>query len=122
MSRKLITVQKDNKLNDVFAVDDPGAGGANHKYKIVTFVGEVEDCLCNIEFQHGPRRDINSVHGVLDTDLLEIVRDRLAAFQQGDFACQENAFALQHIEEALLWMNLRVANRAERNVLGTNNK
>lgn len=116
--RILTTIQKRNKLNDVYAVDEPGAGGACHKYLIAAN----GDHLCNIEFQHGPRKDVNSVHGVLDTDLLEVVRDRLTAFQAGEFACDENEQALRHIEEALLWMNLRVENRAERNVLGTNNK
>jgi hypothetical protein len=59
---------------------------------------------------------------VLDTDLLEIVRHRLQCFQEGDFKTRENAIALTHIEEALLWMNKRVEDRIERNVLGTMNK
>lgn len=54
--------------------------------------------------------------------MLEIVRDRLRCFQQGEFSTRENAIALTHIEEALLWMNKRVEDRIERNVLGTNNK
>jgi hypothetical protein len=57
--------------------------------------------------------------GVLDVDLLEIVRDRLKAFQTGDYATRENACAITHIEEALMWMNKRVEDRAERGVLGT---
>lgn len=65
---------------------------------------------------------IRKEFGVLDTDLLEIVRDRLNDFQNGKFATRENAVALTHIEEALLWMNKRVEDRIERNVLGTNNK
>ena len=75
-----------------------------------------------IQFQNGARKEENSIHGVLDTDLLEIVRDRLKAFQEGQFATRENAIALTHIEEALMWMNRRVEDRIERNVLGTNNK
>ena len=62
------------------------------------------------------------MHGVLDTDLLEIVRDRLKAFNQGEYATRENALAITHIEEALLWMNKRVEDRAERGVLGTTQK
>jgi hypothetical protein len=53
---------------------------------------------------------------------LEIVRDRLQGFQSGEFACRENAIALTHLEECLLWMNKRVEDRAERGVLGTSNK
>lgn len=118
MNRVLNTIQKREKLNEVFAVDEPGVGNANHKYE----VSANGDTLCKIEFQNGPRRDANSVHGVLDTDLLEIVRDRLKGFQSGEFSCRENACALTHIEEALMWMNRRVEDRIERNVLGTNEK
>lgn len=75
-----------------------------------------------IKFQKGPRKEATSQHGVLDTDLLEIVRHRLQCFQAGEFATRENAIALTHIEEALLWMNKRVEDRIERNVLGTYNK
>jgi len=64
----------------------------------------------------------DSVHGILDTDLLEIVRHRLSCFQKGEYSTRENAIALTHIEEALLWMNKRVEDRIEKNVLGTNNK
>ena len=63
-----------------------------------------------------------SIGGVLDVDLLEIVRDRLKCFQSGEFATRENACALTHIEEALMWMNKRKEDRAERGVLGTYQK
>ena len=35
---------------------------------------------------------------------------------------EKMAIALTHIEEALLWMNKRADDRAERNVLGTMEK
>ena len=73
-------------------------------------------------FQNGPRKSPDSQVGVLDTDLLEIVRDRLKGFQSGEFACRENACALTHIEEALMWLNRRVEDRIERDVLGTTQK
>lgn len=117
MDRKLNTIQKRENLNTVYAVDEAGVGGANHEYLVM-----VDDEPIEIAFQNGPRKDENSIHGVLDTDLLEIVRDRLKGFQSGEFACRENALALTHIEEALMWMNRRVEDRIERNVLGTTNK
>lgn len=116
--RELSTIQKREKLNKVFATDEKGNGGANHSY---TIVGNDLN-LCNIQFQNGARKLEDSIHGVLDTDLLEIVRDRLIGFQQGEFATRYNAIALTKIEEALMWMNRRVEDRIERNVLGTNNK
>lgn len=118
--RELITIQKREKLNKVYAIDEPGIGGANHEYKIFKNDIPAQTRLLNtIQFQNGPRKDENSIHGVLDTDLLEIVRDRLKGFQSGEFACRENAIALTKIEEALLWLNKRVEDRIERNVLGT---
>ena len=59
---------------------------------------------------------------MIDSDLLEIVRDRLKSFQAGPFSSRENACALTHIEEALMWMNRRVEDRIEREVLGTMQK
>ena len=118
---KLSTIQKREKLNDVYACDEIGNGGANHNYSI-SGADEPSTIYSVIQFQNGARKLPDSIHGVLDTDLLEIVRHRLQAFQKGQFATRENAVALTHIEEALLWMNKRVEDRIERNVLGTNNK
>lgn len=112
---KLLTIQKRNNLNEVFASPIVGPGGAHHTYHIDMPEGN----LAIIKFQNGPRNAEGSIPGVLDTDLLEIVRDRLRCFQNGDYSCRENALALTCIEEALLWMNKRVEDRAERNVLGT---
>ena len=127
--KRLSTIQKREKLNDVYAADEIGPGGANHRYIICK---EGETCWCDgsnfigvvaeILLQRGPRKDKNSQHGVIDSDLFEIVRDRLKSFQEGPFATRENACALTHIEEALMWLNRRVEDRIERNVLGTNNK
>jgi len=115
--RELSTIQKREKLNRIVAVDEIGTGGANHWYKIVT-----DEYSINIPFQKGPRKEKDSTSGAIDSDLLEIVRDRLKAFQAGPYSSQENACALTHIEEALMWMNCRVEDRIERNVLGTMNK
>ena len=126
--KKLITIQKRNNLNEVYALDDAGVGGANHKYLVIKAgsfnpmtegPNHEEDIVGHIVFQHGPRKLSTSTHGVLDSDLLEIVLDRLKEFNKGEFATRENAIAITHIEEALLWMNKRVEDRAERGVLGT---
>ena len=116
---KLSTIQKREKLNTVYVSDEKGNGGANHCYVIDLQEGNRE---IFIDFQNGARKENGSLHGVLDTDLLEIVRHRLQCFQCGPFSSRENAVALTHIEEALMWMNRRVEDRIERNVLGTNNK
>lgn len=123
--RRLVTIQKRHNLNTVVAIGESGNGGANHVYQIAKTEEDPEwPCAVvgNILFQQGPRNEEGSISGVLDTDLLEIVRDRLCAFQKGEFATRENAIALTHIEEALLWMNKRVEDRAARGVLGTTKK
>lgn len=117
---RLNTIQQKAKLNDVYRHGEPGPGGAYHDYTIVSADGQ--HILEHIEFQKGPRKDPESRHGILECDLLEIVRDRLTHFQAGPFACEENARALRNVQEALYQMNLRVENRIERGVLGTMNK
>lgn len=116
------TIQKREKLNIVVAIDEPGNGGAHHEYIIDELLSEPDAMgknLAVINFQNGPRNEKDSVKGVIDTDLLEIVRDRLKCFQAGEFASEYNAQALLHVEEALMWLNRRVEDRIERNVLGT---
>lgn len=122
---KLNTIQKRAKLNDVYPKGELGPGGAYHDYMVVkegSYLADAGVLVGGVLFQKGPRHDVNSVHGIIDTDLLEIVRHRLQCFQQGPFASRENACALTHIEEALMWMNRRVEDRLEREVLGTYNK
>ena len=120
---KLSTIQKENNLNTVYAVGETGAGNAHHKYKVERLSKEGNfKFISEIQFQEGARDAENSVDGVLDCDLLEIVRDRLKGFQSGAFATEYNEHALKAVEEALTWMNKRVEDRAERGVLGTENK
>lgn len=117
---KLSTIQKRENLNEVYAVDEKGNGGAYHQYEIMWDSKGKYPSGCLIGFQNGARKLEGSIHGILDTDLLEIVRHRLQCFQEGEFATRENAIALTHIEEALLWMNKRVEQRLEDGKLGTN--
>lgn len=120
MTEKIITIQKREKLNEVCRVGFKGPGGAYHDYAILS--ASTQEIMAAIEFQKGPRKNQESRHGVLDTDLLEIVRDRLKCFQENGYACRENEKALEHIEEALMWLNRRVEDRIERNVIGTMEK
>lgn len=125
---KLSTIQKRAKLNEVFAMDQPGPGGAHHKYFVVPVINDTGEErrlwgeATEIQFQCGARKDPLATHGVLDGDLLEIVRNRLTAFQAGPYATEYNAQALIHVEEALMWLNRRVEDRLERDVLGTMEK
>ena len=131
MFEKLSTIQKRDKLNEVYVDNTVGPGGGRHLYVVLRKDAPIditEDgkllglSVGEINFQKGPRTEESSIHGILDADLLEIVRDRLKVFQDGPYKTRENACALTHIEEALMWMNKRVEDRAERGVLGTNIK
>lgn len=131
---KLSTIQKRNNLNQIYRTGEKGPGGAYHDYDIypaginpITVFEEIDPDyvvipLACIEFQKGQKNDPDARHGVLDTDLLEIVRDRLKAFNDGPMATREGYLALQHVEEALMWLNKRTEDRAERSVLGTMQK
>lgn len=114
--RRLKTVQQIANLNIVFALDEKGPGGACHSYAVVR--KDIAKPIAVIQLQKGPRTAKDSINGVLDSDLLEIIKDRLQAFQDGPFACDENEEALKHIECALQALNKRVLDRYERNVLG----
>jgi hypothetical protein len=127
--KELKTIQKRNKLNTVVVLDEPNQlNGGNHIYGIIISRPELPHekdqqpywMQHNIHFQDGGKHEKYSTQGILDVDLLEIVRHRLQGFQTGLFACPENENALKHIEEALLWLNKRVEDRAESGILGQN--
>ena len=82
--RKLQTIQKRQNLNIVNAIDEIGPGGANHLYAIIpaedTEIDNKNTAYNLIQMQCGPRNEKNSTHGIIDSDLLEIVIDRLKSF------------------------------------------
>ena len=113
-------IQRNNNLNEIFVEDIAGPGNGSHNYEIRR--ADTGEKLLDLQFQKGARKEENSIAGVLDSDLLEIVRHRLQSFQSGEYKTRENACALTHIEEALMWMSKRADDRAERGVLGTMKK
>ena len=115
MVRKLETGSE--KYTQVFATDEAGSGGANHKYSIST-TKEPSDILGNINFQNGPIKE-SGVNGIMNEDLIVIVIDRLQGFQNGQYKNRENAIAITKLEEALLWLRKRTMDRERRGVEGT---
>lgn len=119
---RTITEHVVNPANDklaIAALDEPGQGGANHEYHISGGSSGLLD-LCEISFQNGPIAE-HGVNGVTQEALLAIVIDRLRGFQNGPFRCRENAIALTHCEDALMWLQKRTRDRMARGVEGTNN-
>jgi len=55
--------------------------------------------------------------GTTNEDIIEVLLDRLN-FLQSKFPCRENAIAITKLDEALLWLNKRTADRVKRNVEG----
>lgn len=105
-----------NPVNDTICVkviDEPGAGGANHEYRVEFGGGRT-----TILFQNGPIAEAGA-NGLTQEVLLAIVADRLRSFQAGPYSCKENACALTHIEEAMHWLQQRTINRMRRGVEGT---
>lgn len=103
------------------ATDEPGPGGANHKYQAyVKFNGQWEKSSV-IAFQKGPVEE-KGPNGLQNEDLLSIVLDRLNAFQYGSLPCKENTRAIAALEEALLWLHARTADRISRRVEGKSEK
>lgn len=117
MSR-LVTFPGEVSSVRVHVTDDPGQGGMCHKYRIEDNSGVP---LSLISFQDGPILE-NGVNGVTNESLLLVVLDRLRSAQAGPFSCRENAIVATKIEEALLWLNHRTAERKERGVEGRNVK
>jgi hypothetical protein len=110
-----VTDHRLNPANDAITIevlDEPGAGGANHTYR-VTGGG-----VCHhINFQNGPIGEAG-VNGLTNEVLLAIVIDRLRSFQAGPFKCEHNKFALSRIEEGLHWLQERTRERQARGVEG----
>lgn len=122
-----------NPANDKLKIevhDEPGIGGANHRYEIIGFdtgnnpsrIGaggyEINYSRTVILFQNGPINEVG-VNGLTHEALLAILADRLRGFQSGKYACDENASALSHIAAAQSILQSRTKARMARNVEGT---
>ncbi len=84
---------------------------AENPVDFLYYINKNEDEILNsVMFQDGLRGQEVSLDGVYDADLLEIVRDRLKAMQKSNQACNYNARALTHIEEALYQLKLKKEN------------
>lgn len=114
---RTLSSHKVNPANDVIGIvvlDEPGSGGACHKYSItVPSQGRYD-----INFQNGPIVEAG-VNGITHEVLLAILVDRMEAFQAGPYACRENALALTKLQEAQMWLLERTRGRMSRGVEGT---
>lgn len=124
-----LTGHKVNGCNDnleIQVIDDPGHGGACHRYDIFGFHDQKnpsadkgsDNTKVVILFQNGPIKEVGT-NGLTHEALLTILIDRLQGFQSGAYSCRENAIALTKLEEAKMWLQKRTIDRLARGVEGT---
>lgn len=126
MDRKLVEkivqgAPKANMHTDVIKLHTENIGNTEvgTRYLVETKDGKRD--LCEVRFQTGPVGEVG-LNGIFMEDLLTMVQDRLQAFQQGDYACESNQIALEHINAAMDALDSRTRDRIERKVLGTYEK
>ena len=75
-----------------------------------------------IEWQDGPLgsgEDRLAPNGAFVEDIIAICIARLKFYQSSKFNCEENAYALDHLQQALDTLDRRTARRQARGVEGT---
>ena len=101
----------------VAVLDEKGPGGANHLYETYVNKGTYR-AVTRTRFQKGGLQN-NDINGTTNEAELAKVRHRLEGFQTGDFPCDENAEALDHVNKAIDILEGRTADRQARGVEGT---
>jgi len=93
-----------------------------HKYVAANF--EDKTSGQTIQFIHkepkgeGQVQELVTVSdGTTNEEILEILIDRMN-YLQSKFPCRENAIVITKLEESLMWLNKRTADRIKRNVEG----
>lgn len=110
-----------NHQLEILVRDEPGSGGACHKYTISAPIEHADFNDTDIDFQNGPIKEAG-VNGLTHEVLLAILIDRMEGFQAGRFANINNADALLNLRAALYFLQLRTRERIARNVEGTHEK
>lgn len=83
--------------------------------------GSVRGTGLVIDWQDGPlgrgenRKEPN---GAFVETVIDAARQRIEFYQASKFKCRENAIAITKLEEALLWLGRRTADRERRGVEG----
>lgn len=81
----------------------------------------IETPHIRIQFQHGvvPEVDVN---GTTIREVIQLLINRLTGFQEGDFACEDNAEAIKDLTRAHEWLDAREEDRKRRGVEGKHKK
>ncbi len=87
--------------------------------------GSSYGCGFAISWQNGPIRafegepSANKPNGAFVEDVLAAVIGRMEFYQASEFACTENAYALESLKRAADWLDRRTKDRQTRGVEGT---
>lgn len=84
--------------------------------------GTVVGTGLTIVWQDGPLgrgSDRKAPNGAFVEDVIDSARQRIAHYQEGEFACEDNAEALGHLTKALDCLDRRTRERESRAVEGT---
>jgi hypothetical protein len=130
LTKHIVEGDSANHQLKIEVIDEPGAGGANHLYMVTGFDTETNQSdpfvsrhgqsakHSTILFQNGPIKEVG-VNGLTQEALVAVVIDRMESFQNGPYACEQNAKALYHLGRALGYLQLRTLQRIARGVEGT---
>jgi len=93
-----------------------------HTYDLPTFLGK--DPTYRMTF-YRMALDGTKTDGVTNEEIIRVLIHRIKYLNEewlgGKFKCRENSLAITKLEEALMWLEKRTADREERNVEGTHN-
>lgn len=98
-----------------------------HRYELENFEQNIHELNQRLQFiQKRPRTEgetelVTINDGTTNEEVLSVLIDRLV-YLQSIFPCRENAIVITKLEECLMWLNKRTADRKTRNVEGTNAK
>lgn len=103
---KIRNALADEGLTYIIAGDENGdeTNPTNHDFRVYRTTDDKQ--VGFLHFQQGGLSE-EGVNGVLNEDLLTILIDRVESFQRSKLKCRENENALQHLYEALMWLNMR---------------
>lgn len=77
-----------------------------------------------IYWQNGPLgrgAERQEPNGAFVETVIAAAKQRIEYYQESGFACRENSIAITKLDEALMWLNKRTADREARKVEGTHN-
>ena len=95
---------------------------SGHTYELSNFEDKGAEGQ-TLQFIHKEPKEVGSTElktiadGTTNEEVLEVLIDRFN-FLQSKFPCRENAIVITKLEESLMWMNKRTADRKKRNVEG----